>query len=64
MSDLHLSLRPKLRLRLRLKPAHCLQRVGPETILDERKERTREKETEGQIVGVTPTPKETGYLKT
>ena len=56
MSDLHLSLRP--RLRLRLKPAHCLRRVGPETILDERKE-TKETETRGQIVEVTPTPKET-----
>ena len=60
MSDLHQSLRPKLRLRLRLKPAHCLRRVGPETILDERRE-TKEKETEGQIVEVTPTPKEMGY---
>ena len=59
MSDLHLSLRPRLRLNLRLKPAQCLRRVGPETILDERRE-IKEKETEGQIVEVIPTPKETG----
>ena len=54
MSDLHLSLRPRLRLKLRLKPTRYLQKVGLETILDERKE----KETRGRIVEAIPTLKE------
>ena len=54
MSDLHLRPRPKQRLKLKLKPARYLQRVGLETILDERKE----KETRGRIVEAIPTLKE------
>ena len=57
MSDLHLRPRPRPRLKLRLKPARYLQRVGLETIRDERRE-TKEKETRGRIVEVTPTLKE------
>ena len=56
MSDLHPKPRPRPKLKRRLKPARYLQRVGLETILDERKE--REKETRGRIVEVTPTLKE------
>ena len=58
MSDLHLKPRPKPKLRRRLKPARYLQRVGLETILDER----MEKETRSRVVEAIPTHKEMEYL--
>ena len=59
MSDLRQ--RPRPRLRLRLNPDRCLLRVEPETMLDERKEKIKERRIKGQIEGVTPMPQETGH---